>query len=246
MSIERALVLAQQGRLVVRVRTHEAAPLERRLDSMADRGVLAMGGLRIAAGRLDRLNVDALPTHLASLAQPRIDAAETGVNPGTPNRLPGAPVVASDGGTAGERFTLPTVANGFGALAALRAQTPTANVERVYLAELPASAADLASLRALVSAAMSGVTGAPSASGKTNPAQPAGTEDERDERDERGERVERGVRVEFEELASNADAPAASLLSGDLDSERVLWWTSAADAWVVGVRVPIVVQTQSK
>lgn len=233
MTLERALALAQAGRLVVRVRTHDAAPLERRLDSMADRGVLALGGLRIDAGRLERLDVGALPTRLASLAQParNDNATGDGLAPFGPGRTPDAPVVASDGQRTAERFSLPSVTNGFGAIAALRAQEPETQVARVYLAEVPPSTSDLESLKTLLTTAM-GINDGANATGDKPRARVAS--------------------VEFEELGSRsamdasgvAGAAALALTAGDLDAESVLWWTSAADAWVLGLRVPVVVQSE--
>lgn len=242
MSIERALQLAQEGRLVVRVRTQQALGIGKKLDSMAERGVLALGGARVTGGRFTSLelsNLDpsqlelaGLPRAYASLSIPVGGPGEDGrgggsIGPGPRSLAPTA--LASDEGIGGPRGAgehgVATLPGESGPFADLLGGGSGADAEHgprvrgVYLAELPPRAADLETLKRLII----------SAAGKPGV----------------GPMAREASSVEFEELpadAASGGSASRGLVGDALDPEQVLWWTGASDRWILGVRVPVVLQ----
>jgi hypothetical protein len=147
LSIDRALALAAQGRLAVRVRTLDSAALTKRIDSLAHQRELSGSAMRSLA-------LSGIPTHYASLLTPATTLDDPGLS--RPDR-PRHPTAIADDSVAPARVDGSPVA--VGPPSPVSIGRAHAEVSAIYLADVPERSGEIEQLLSLLSRAQRAVSG---------------------------------------------------------------------------------------
>ena len=213
MTMARAMELAAEGRLVVRVRTLNPESLTKRMEILARQRDQSGVSMRALA-------TQSMPAEYAALLTPSaFTPPATGGHTGTgPDRDP--TWIAGQDGSSPQGIVGPSAhsspsvfLNGIG--------TQHVEVAAVYLADVSARELDLEQVRRAISSAVK----AAEASGPRTGI----------------EGFVQGVTLEERPAASEAQAAPVDPVA--IDPSDVLWWTGPSGKWLKKVRIPVVVET---